>query len=116
MRRSCRTTLQETLRRGHDAGAYPGTVSPPEHSDLTTLLESAKEQHTAIDDDDHYWADWYAGYLADHVGRFGIDADDETLSAWLIEAEQAHQSEEPDAPWPQFYARFLLRAARRGPR
>lgn len=79
---------------------------------LARLLESTKDQHTRADDDGHHWADWYAEYLADHVGRYGLDAGHDTLSAWLTSAEQAHQSQAPEDPWPEFYARFLLRAAR----
>jgi hypothetical protein len=87
-------------------------VEASAQSDLARLLESAKEDHDRADDDGHHWADWYARYLADQVDRYGIDAEPDTLSAWLATAERVHQREAPEAPWPEFYARFLLRAAR----
>jgi hypothetical protein len=79
---------------------------------LARLLESTKDHHTRADDDGHHWADWYAEYLADRVAPYGLEAEPDTLSAWLAMAERTHQREAPEAPWPEFYARFLLRAAR----
>lgn len=89
-------------------------MEPSARSDLASLLATAKERHADADDDGHHWADWYGDYLASRLTRYGIDAGPDTLATWLTEAERAHQRDAPDTPWPEFYARYLLRAARPG--
>ncbi len=80
---------------------------------LTALLvEAGKAHHQAFmetDGEDPEWPLWYAGYLRERLEPvLGTVPTRSELVFHLLTAERRHGTDEPSAPWSDYYARYLL--------
>jgi hypothetical protein len=61
------------------------------------------------DGDDPEWPLWYAKYLEDRLAPFlAAPLTRSRLVFCLIGADDEHRAADPDAPWPEYYARRFL--------
>lgn len=80
-------TLIETLRK-----------ASPAHGDYEVSILNG-----AYDDN---WPAWYAAYV---VGALGMETiKPAKLTRLLTLAHKAHQEQNPKAPWPTFYADYII--------
>lgn len=80
---------------------------------LATLFRETGEAHheafAATDGDDPDWALWYANHLQDRLPEFlAAPITQSRLVVCLVATDEEHRATEPDAPWPEFYARRVL--------
>ena len=78
---------------------------------LTNLLaETAHAHHEATGGPNANWSGWYAEYLLGKIDEFvAFSPDVETISSWLTDAEERHDTEEPETKyWPTVYARYIV--------
>ena len=86
-----------------------GSIDPQAWTDL--LAQAAEEHHVAFahtDGDDPEWPAWYAGWLRERIPAGAEGVDEASLARLLEEAAQSYQASGSTAPWPEFYAQFLL--------
>lgn len=77
------------------------------------LEETAGAHHRAFaatDGADPEWPLWYAEHLLEEVRSLlgHPQLTKSRLTAALVEAEEAHTAAGGEAPWPRFYAEWLL--------
>ena len=83
---------------------------------LAALLRATNAAHGAYETRslggvyDQQWAAWYARYLVAHgVGAMlGRTVTAEEVAALLAACDATYTREQPEASWPDFYARQLL--------
>jgi len=102
------------------AGA-PEAVAVEER--VAALLEEAAETHHRVyritDGSDDDWASWYAGWLLDLSELpelLGARPVHSHLVHTLVQCDRDHTTARTDDPWPQAYARDLVRRFRATPR
>jgi len=80
---------------------------------VTDLFRAAGAAHhqayLETDGADPEWPLWYAGYLGQPLGEL-LDTEftQSELTYLLVLAEKTRQEAEPDSPWAEYYARFLI--------
>ncbi|MDH3755917.1 MAG: hypothetical protein OEU32_18800 [Acidimicrobiia bacterium] len=88
------------------------TISVDELADL--LMETGQHHHRAYiesDGTDPEWAMWYAGYLQSRLWeRAGSLPSRSLLVHLLLGAQEDHEANGGDSPWPLHYARIMLAA------
>ena len=63
----------------------------------------------ATDGVDPEWPSWYAGHLHSSLNdRLGAKLTKSELVYLIVAAEKQRVREDPDAPWPGYYAQFVL--------
>ncbi len=80
---------------------------------LAALFKQTGEAHHGAfldtNGDDPEWPLWYAEYLQDRLTPFlAAPLTRSRLVFCLIGADDEHRATDPDAPWPEFYARRFL--------
>ena len=80
---------------------------------LAALFKRTGEAHHQAfldtDGDDPEWPLWYAEYLHDRLIPFlAAPLTRSRLVFCLVETDDEHRATDPDAPWPQYYARRVL--------
>lgn len=74
--------------------------------------ETGKAHHQAFiktDGADPEWALWYAEYLQDRLTRFlAAPITRSRLVFCIVATDDEHSATDPDAPWPEYYARRIL--------
>ena len=80
---------------------------------LAALFKQTGEAHHEAfldnDGDDPEWPLWYAAYLEDRLTPFlAAPLTRSRLVFCLIGADDEHRAADPDAPWPEYYARRFL--------
>ena len=85
---------------------------------LAALLRDTAQAHhhayAATDGADPEWARWYGQHLAAPMARLvGAAPDAARLAGDLRAIDVQHRRENPDASWPEYYARWF--AATYGP-
>jgi glutaredoxin len=80
---------------------------------LAALFKQTGEAHHEAfldtDGDDPEWPLWYAKYLEDRLAPFlAAPLTRSRLVFCLIGADDEHRAADPDAPWPEYYARRFL--------
>ena len=80
---------------------------------LTTLFEQTGEAHhkafLETNGEDPEWPIWYAEYLHDQLSPFlAAPLSRSRLVFCLVQTEDEHRAADPEAPWPEYYARRVL--------
>jgi glutaredoxin len=80
---------------------------------LATLFKQTGEAHheafLATDGVDPEWPIWYAEHLEDRLAPYlAAPLTRSRLVFCLIGADDEHRAADPDAPWPEYYARRFL--------
>ena len=81
--------------------------------ELSRLLRRAAAAHhhafAAADGADPNWPDWYGTYLVQPLGTLlGVELTPERLARELAEVDAEHRRQAPGAPWPTYYAGWLV--------
>ena len=67
------------------------------------------EAFVATDGDDPEWPLWYAEHLHDRLTPFlAASLTRSRLVFCLVETDDEHRATDPDAPWPEYYARRIV--------
>jgi NAD(P)H-hydrate epimerase len=80
---------------------------------LANLLAETGHRHheafAATDGGDPEWPLWYSEYLHGKVDSY-LDGQPtrSKIVQCLLNADDAHNADDPDQPWPTFYASYLL--------
>ncbi len=80
---------------------------------LAELLKETGGRHhqafAATDGVDPEWPLWYSQYLEGKIDRY-LEAEPtrSKIVQCLLNADDAHNTERPNQPWPTFYANYLL--------
>ncbi len=82
-------------------------------AELVALLKQTGEAHhqafAATDGEDEDWAIWYADYLHDRLMPFlAAPIERSRIVCCLMATAEEHETADPDAPWPEFYAARIL--------
>jgi len=80
---------------------------------LARLFKQTGEAHHEAfldtDGEDPEWPIWYAEYLEDRLAPFlAAPLTRSRMVFCLIGADDEHRAADPDAPWPEYYARRFL--------
>lgn len=80
---------------------------------LAALFKQTGEAHheafLQTNGEDPEWPLWYAEYLEDRLAPFlAAPLTRSRLVFCLIETDDEHRARDPDAPWPEYYARRVL--------
>jgi glutaredoxin len=81
--------------------------------ELAALLKQTGKAHheafAATDGEDPDWAIWYADYLHDRLQPFlAAPITRSRIAYCLVAIADEHETADPDAPWPEFYAARIL--------
>ena len=79
---------------------------------LAALFRATGEAHhqafIATDGADPDWPIWYADHLHESLSKLLDEAHTRTeLIVAFVDAAAEHEARDPDAPWPEFYAKFF---------
>ncbi len=82
-------------------------------AELAELLRQTGRAHhqayAATDGEDEDWAIWYAGHLHDRlVPLLAAPIERSRIVCCLMAIADEHETSDPDAPWPEFYAARIL--------
>lgn len=81
--------------------------------ELTKLFEMTGKAHhdafIATGGEDPEWPIWYARYLEERLAPYlAAPLTRSRLVFCLVGADNEHRATDPDAPWPEFYAKRIL--------
>lgn len=69
----------------------------------------ARAHHEATGGESARWVEWYAARLRGDIDAFvGFEPTADEIAGWLMEADERYRTENPEKPWPYYYAELIL--------